>query len=76
MIKLIVTLLISASVFGAPLPKKDKQMTFDRVVVDGQIGKPEVGIVTGDDDLDLPGLLRLRRNFLDQSINDAGEELK
>ncbi len=57
-------------------PEKNKTLHFEKVIVDGQVNSPEVSIVTGDDDLDLPGLLRLRRNFLDQTINEGGEELK
>ncbi len=64
----------------APSPnvryKKGKDVNFEELLIQGQIKRPEITVVTGDDSQGTDGLLRLRENFVDRMTMDFGEEIK
>jgi hypothetical protein len=56
--------------------KGAKDLSFEELLVEGQLRRPELGVVTGDEDQGGQGLLKLRENFLDRLTADAGEEVR
>jgi hypothetical protein len=64
----------------APAPKvkysKGKDVNFEELLIQGQLQRAEISVVTGDSDNGTDGLLRLRENFLDRVAVDAGEEIQ
>lgn len=53
-----------------------KKIDFEALLVEGENKNAELSVVTGNlGDKDL-GLLRLREDFRDSIIDDAGEEIK
>ena len=65
---------------AAPAPKihykSGKDVNFDELLIQGELKRPEVSIVTGNVQQGTDGLLRLRENFTDRISMDAGEELE
>ena len=55
--------------------KKGKDHNFEGLLVQGQLKRPEMSVVTGDVRETTDGLLRLRENFLDRMAIDSGEEI-
>ncbi len=53
-----------------------KNIQFESLLIQGQVQRPDISIVTGDGGNDLDGLLRLRSDFVDLMAMDAGEEIK
>ncbi len=53
--------------------KKSQKEDFDSQVVEGQIYRPELSVVTGDNTGNSLGLLRLRNDFEDHIKNEKGE---
>lgn len=53
--------------------KNLKQIQFESLLIQGQVQRPDIAIVTGDSGNDLDGLLRLRNDFVDLMAADAGE---
>ena len=78
----IVSLLGSAAVVAAPQAEKEpvvkykagKDLNFEQLIIEGQLKRPELSVVTGDSDENGNGLLRLRENFVDRMAEAAGEE--
>lgn len=64
---------------NAPTPavkyKGAKDLNFEELLIEGAVKRPELSVVTGDNDQDNNGLLRLRENFLDRMTVDASEEI-
>lgn len=64
----------------APAPnvkyKKGKDVNFEELLIQGQLRRAEISVVTGDAQDGTDGLLRLRENFLDRVAVDAGEEVR
>lgn len=56
--------------------KTGKDVSFEELLINGELKRPEVSIVTGNVQQGTDGLLRLRENFTDRISMDAGEELK
>lgn len=56
--------------------KQGKNHNFDSQVVEGQIYRPDLSVVTGDTDMSNMGVLRLRYNFADHLSLEVGEEIK
>ncbi|MEK6705628.1 MAG: hypothetical protein AABZ06_07555 [Bdellovibrionota bacterium] len=56
--------------------KSAKDVDFEQLLIEGQLKRPEIMVVTGDATDATNGLLRLRDNFLDRAANDIGEEIK
>ena len=54
--------------------KSGKEVNFEELLIQGQIRRPEISVVTGDTDNGTDGLLRLREDFLDRVAEDQGEE--
>jgi len=54
--------------------KAGKDVNFEELLIQGQLKRPEVSVVTGNVRGGADGLLRLRENFLDRVATDAGEE--
>lgn len=54
--------------------KSGKDLSFDELLIQGQLKRPEVTVVTGDAGQGQDGLIRLRENFLDRMAADFGEE--
>jgi hypothetical protein len=54
--------------------KKGKDVDFEELLIQGQVRRAEISVVTGDTNSNGDGLLRLRENFLDRMTADAGEE--
>lgn len=54
--------------------KGGKEVDFEALLINGQLQRPEISVVTGDSGTDGNGLLRLREDFVDQLAADAGEK--
>jgi hypothetical protein len=54
--------------------KGGKQVNFEELLIQGQLKRPEVSVVTGNQTQGTDGMLRLRENFVDRLAEDAGEE--
>jgi hypothetical protein len=66
---------------SAPAPAKvkykaGKEVDFESLLIQGQLERPEITVVTGQVDKGADGLLKLRENFLDRVASDQGEEAK
>lgn len=55
--------------------KSGKDINFEELLIQGQLKRPEIAVVTGNVDNSGDGLLRLRENFLDRIAIDNGEEI-
>ena len=74
--KSLIALMISFSVYANEEGKDLKNIQFESLLIQGQVQRPDISIVTGDGGNDLDGLLRLRENFVDLMAMDAGEEIQ
>ncbi len=54
--------------------RSGETVNFEELLIQGQLKRPEVAVVTGNTQQGADGLLRLRENFLDRVATDAGEE--
>ena len=54
--------------------KAGKDLNFEQLVIEGQLKRPELAVVTGDSDENSNGLLRLRENFVDRMAESAGQD--
>lgn len=55
---------------------KGKAIDFESLLIQGQIKRAEISVVTGQSDNETNGLLQLREDFLDLMAQDLGEEIK
>ncbi len=55
--------------------KSSGAVNFEELLIQGELKRPEVSIITGNVQQGTDGLLRLRENFTDRITMDAGEEL-
>ena len=55
--------------------RSGKEIRFDELLIQGQMKRAEMSLVTGDQAEFSNGLLRLRENFLDHAALDLGEEI-
>ncbi len=53
-----------------------KQENFDSQLVEGQVYRPDLSVITGDNGQDSFGVLRLRNDFDDHIRNEEGKEIK
>lgn len=56
--------------------KAGKEIDFEQLLIQGQLKRPEIAVVTGNADQGVDGLLRLREDFLDHISVAQGQELK
>ena len=56
--------------------RKSKKINFEALLIEGQIKRPEISVVTGNVGEDVDGLLQLRVDFHDQMAVNAGEKIK
>lgn len=56
--------------------RSGKVIDFEKLLIQGQVKRPEISIVTGDGSDRTDGLLRLREDFLDRIAQDYSEEVK
>ena len=56
--------------------KSGKEVNFEQLLIQGQLKRAEITVVTGNVNQGDDGLLRLRENFLDRIAEDIGEEVK
>lgn len=56
--------------------RKAKDVNFEELLIQGQMKRGEISVVTGDAQDGTDGLLRLRENFLDRVAVDAGEDVQ
>lgn len=56
--------------------KAGKQVDFDKQTIQGELRRPEISVVTGNDKTTDNGLLRLREDFVDRITAHAGEEVE
>ncbi len=50
------------------------KLDFEALLIEGQVKRPEVSVVTGDLDSEVEGLIRMREDFLDKMSLSLGEE--
>jgi len=56
--------------------RSGKEIRFDELLIQGQMKRAELSVVTGDPWEVSDGLLRLRENFLDHASLDLSEEVQ
>ena len=56
--------------------RSGKEIRFDELLIQGQMKRAELSVVTGDSWETSDGLLRLRENFLDHASLDLSEEVQ
>ena len=52
-----------------------KEINFEKLLIEGELKRKQITVVTGNSADGTDGLLRLRENFLDRVAMDAGEEV-
>ena len=55
--------------------KDVKNIQFESLLIQGQLQRPDISIITGDGGEDMDGLLRLRNDFTDLMAAGQGEAL-
>lgn len=55
--------------------KSGKEVNFEELLIQGQLKRPEISVVTGNTPQGSDGLLRLRTDFVDRSLSEIGEEI-
>lgn len=53
-----------------------EEMNTSKSVVEGQLRRPELSVVTGDAIATRKGLLRLRTGFADRAVHESGGSIK
>lgn len=81
-----VAMCFSVALFAAPKTeeaaspkiryKAGKDLNFDELLVQGEVKRPEVSVVTAEEDQGTNALLRLRKNFNDRIVVDFGEAVE
>ena len=54
---------------------RGKSLDFESLLIEGQLKRPEISVVTGNSGGEDDGLLRLRENFIDQIAMESGEDV-
>lgn len=55
--------------------KASKAVNFEELLIQGQLRRQEIAVVTGDTPAGTDGLVKLRENFLDRIADDFSEEM-
>lgn len=66
----------SGSETGKVIYKKGKDVKLDELLIQGQLKRPDITVVTGNAGQDGDGLLKLRENYIDRLSIDFGEEMQ
>lgn len=53
-----------------------KEINFEKLLIEGELKRKQISVVTGNAPDGTDGLLRLRENFLDRVAVDVGEEVR
>lgn len=61
---------------GKKIKYKSKDVDFDAMSIQGQLKKPELSVVTGNNRKRSLGLMRVRKDFLDKMAVDNGEAIQ
>lgn len=61
---------------GKVIYKKGKDVNLDEMLIQGQLKRPDITVVTGNAGQDGDGLLKLRENYIDRLSIDFGEEMQ
>lgn len=56
--------------------RQGKEIDFESLLIQGQVKRPELSVVTGDSDASGDGVLRLRENFIEPMTADLSEEIQ
>lgn len=56
--------------------KAGKQVDFDKQTIQGELRRPEISVVTGNEKTTDNGILRLREDFVDRITAHAAEEVE
>ena len=56
--------------------KTGKQVDFDKQTIQGELRRPEISVVTGNEKTTDNGILRLREDFVDRITAHAAEEVE
>jgi hypothetical protein len=75
-ISLLLLLAITTPALRADEGKDLKDIQFESLLIQGQIQRPDIAIVTGDPGDEMDGLLRLRKDFVDLMAMEIGEEVQ
>ena len=73
---LVGTLLLSASAALAEEGKDVRNIQFESLLIQGQVQRPDLSVITGNGQEDTDGLLRLREDFVDLMAMDQGEVIE
>jgi hypothetical protein len=55
--------------------RQQKDVNFEALLIQGQLKRPEVSVVTGNTPQGADGILRLRENFNDRIAAEIGQEV-
>jgi len=61
---------------GKVIYKKGKDVNLDELLIQGQLKRPDITVVTGNAGQEGDGLLKLRENYIDRLSIDFGEEMQ
>lgn len=59
-----------------PTARNSKKISLETLLIEGQNQKGELDVITGNVGDDGDGLLKMKKNFLDQIAVDAGEKIR
>lgn len=71
-----VGILLSGLVLAQEEGKDVRNIQFESLLIQGQVQRPDLSMITGNGQEDSDGLLRLRDNFTDLMAADHGEVIE
>ena len=69
-------LLSTAAMAQVDQGKDVRNIQFESLLIQGQVQRPDLSVITGNGQEDSDGLLRLREGFTDLMAMDHGEEIQ
>lgn len=69
-------LLSTAAMAQVDQGKDVRNIQFESLLIQGQVQRPDLSVITGNGQEDSDGLLRLREDFSDLMAMDHGEEIQ
>lgn len=75
---LLLSLVLSSTAVMAQVDQgKDvRNIQFESLLIQGQVQRPDLSVITGNGEEDSDGLLRLREDFTDLMAMDHGENIQ